>query len=171
VGPLPLRANLDLSHGLRVQPQLDLSAAGWLFYGLYETRLYPDVGQSLSSGAAVFQADRRRILDSGDDLAGFATSRSIFLSDPRTLTGVGDWGRVLAHERVHVLQQDFVLAAWSQPLADLTLGLLPGGRTASRFVAVDALDWVAGAVMHVVSASPNDESFPIELEAHFLAGR
>jgi hypothetical protein len=170
VGPLPLRANLDLVHGLRIHPQLDLSAAGWLLYGLYETRLYPDWGQSLSSGAAVFQADRRRIIDEGRDLAGFAASRSIFLSDPIAATGVGDWGAVLAHERVHVLQQDLVLCAWSQPLAEFALQRLPAGRAISRYVAVDALDWVLGAVTGIMSPADRDR-FPTELEAHFLVAR
>jgi hypothetical protein len=172
VGPLPFRAILDLSNGFRVQPQLDLSAAGWMIYGLYETRLYPDVGQSLSSGAAVFQADRRHIIDSGHDLAGFAASRSIFLSDPRATPYLGDWGAVLAHERVHVLQQDFVLSAWSQPLAEFALQRLPGGRVVSRYVAVDAMDWVVGAVGAIVAGSLyQEERLPHELEAHFLAGR
>jgi len=172
VGPLPFRANLDLAHGVRVQPQLDLSAAGWLLYGLYETRLTPDVGQSLSSGAMVFHADRRLILDQGRPISGFTASRSIFASDPLALTGGETWGLVLAHERVHVLQQDFVLTAWSQPLAELALGRLPGGRAVSRYVAVDALDWVVGTVKVIVSGSVNyDRNFPTELEAYFLTGK
>ncbi len=171
LGPLPLRATLDLSNGLQVQPQLDLSAMGWLTYGLLETRLMLDGGKSLSSGAVVFQADRRRILDSGRTVGGFAVARSIFLSDPLAFPGTGDWATVVAHERVHVLQQDFVLSAWSQPLADLALYRLPGGRAVSRYVAVDALDWVVGTVMSIVSSSPDLDRFPTELEAHFLAGR
>lgn len=171
VGPLPLRANLQLAGGLRVQPQLDLSAAGWMVYGLYETRLMPDFGASWSSGAMVFRADRRLILDSGRPLGGFTVARSIFASDPLVLQGEA-WSEVLAHERVHVLQQDFVLAAWSEPLANLVLGRLPGGRSFSRFVAVDALDWLVGTVKAVVSGSAQfDRNFPTEMEAYFLTGR
>jgi hypothetical protein len=171
LGPLPLRTTIDLRNGLHVQPQLDVSAAGWFFYGLFETRLMPDVGRSLSSGAAVFRADRRRILDSGRTVGGFTVARSVFLSDPLALPGAGDWETVVAHERVHVLQQDFVLSAWSQPLAELALHRLPGGRAVTRYFAVDALDWVVGTVMTIVSSSPDLDSFPTELEAHFLAGR
>ncbi len=172
LGPLPLRTTLDLSSGLRVQPQLDLSAAGWLLYGLYETRLVPDVGHSLSSGAMVFRADRRVILDGGRPLGGFTASRSIFGSDPLALTGGETWADVLAHERVHVLQQDFVLSAWSQPLAEFALSRVPGGRTVSRYVALDALDWVVGTVKVIVSGSVNyDRNFPTELEAYFLTGK
>lgn len=176
LGPLPLRTVLDLSHGLRIQPQLDVAAAGWMLYGLYETRLTPDWAQSLSGGAMVFRADRRLILDQGNPLGGFTVSRSIFASDPLALagavTGAAAWHGVLAHERVHVLQQDFVLTAWSQPLAELALGRLPGGRAVSRYVAVDALDWVVGTVKVIVSGSVNyDRNFPTEMEAYFLTGK
>jgi hypothetical protein len=171
LGPLPLRAALDLSHGLRVRPQLDLSAAGWFLYGLYDTRLMPDAARSLSSGAPVFLADRRRIIDSGREVAGFVASRSIFLSDPVAFADVGDWAAVEAHERVHVLQQDFVLSAWSQPMAEFAFQRLPGGRAVGRYVAVDAMDWVVGTLTDIVFSLPDRDRFPTELEAHFLAGR
>jgi hypothetical protein len=168
---LPLRANLDLGKGVRVRPQLDLAAAGWLAYGLYETRLVPDIGASLSGGSMVFRADRREILDSGRPLGGFTVARSIFASDPLVLAGA-TWSEVLAHERVHVLQQDFVLASWSEPLADFALQRLPGGRSFSRYVAVDALDWLVGTVKVIVSGSATfDRDFPTEMEAYFLTGR
>ena len=84
---------------------------------------------------------------------------------------LGDWGALVAHERVHVLQQDFVLSAWSQPLAERALHYLPGGRAVSRFVAVDAVAWVVGTAMGIFAGSLNQDAFPTELEAHFLAGR
>jgi hypothetical protein len=171
LGPLPLRAALGLQNGVHLQPQLDLSAAAWLTYGLVESRLSMDVTRSVSSGAAVFQADRRRILDAGTTLGGFAVARSIFLSDPLALPGAGDWDGVVAHERVHVLQQDFVLTAWSQPLAEFALGRVAPGRVLNRYAAVDVLDWVVGAVASIFTSSRRWDGFPTELEAEFLSGR
>jgi len=168
LGPLPVRVTVGLTDGFHVQPQLDLSAAAWLTYGLVESRLSLDLGQSLSSGAAAFRADRRQLLEDGVSLGGFAVARSVFLSDPLAFPVPFDWGKVVAHEQVHVLQQDFVLTAWSQPLAEAVLGRVAAGRMLNRYAAVDGLDWVLGALKGLLTNSPTWDGFPTELEAEFL---
>jgi len=75
---------------------------------------------------------------------------------------------VVAHEQVHVLQQDFVLTAWSQPLAEAVLGRVAAGRMLNRYAAVDGLDWVLGALKGLLTNSPTWDGFPTELEAEFL---
>jgi hypothetical protein len=72
---------------------------------------------------------------------------------------------------VHVLQQDFVLTAWSQPLAEFALGRVAPGRVLNRYAAVDVLDWVVGAVASIFTSSRRWDGFPTELEAEFLSGR
>ena len=170
LGPLPVRATVSLTNGVHVRPQLDLSAAAWLTYGLVESRLQLQLGESLSAGAAVFEADGRRILDSGGPLGGFMAGRSIFRSDPRTLSAL-TVREVMAHERVHVLQGDFLLTAWSEPLTLALLRPVPGGRFVTRYAALDVLDWVVGTLNRIIYDSSDFSRFPTELEAEFLSGR
>lgn len=170
LGPLPVRATVGLTNGFRVRPQLDVSAAAWLTYGLVESRLRLDLGESFSSGAAVFEADGRRIIDNGISIGGFTAGRSIFLSDPRALLTVAPRD-VVSHERVHVLQGDFVLTAWSEPLTRALLRPVPGGPFVTRHAAVDVLDWVVGALNRIIYDPKGFSRFPTELEAEFLSGR
>jgi hypothetical protein len=77
---------------------------------------------------------------------------------------------VLAHERVHVLQQDFLLTAWGDPFAGIVLGRFRAGRWIQRRVTLDALGWVVGAVSHLTYGAGRPERFPTEREAWFLTG-
>ncbi len=171
LGPLPLRGMVETRNGVRFRPQLDLIAAGWLMGGLFGSHLALDVSQSLSSGAPVFQADGHGLMDGEPTVLGYAVARSVVLGDPRQYPGLSiSRAEVLAHERVHVLQQDFVLTAWSDPLATLALGRFGAGRWLSRYGTVDALGWVLGAVSHLTYGADRQQRFPTELEARFLAG-
>ncbi|MBI2401486.1 MAG: hypothetical protein HYV20_01850, partial [Gemmatimonadetes bacterium] len=80
-------------------------------------------------------------------------------------------GDVLAHERVHVLQQVFVLTAWSDPFARLALDRFGAGRWMQRHVTVDALGWVVGTVRRLTYGSDQLERFPAEFEARFFTAR
>lgn len=170
LGPLPVRARVTLAGGFGVEPRLDLGDALWLADGLATSGLRLDVGESVSSGAPVFQA-AGRWLDNGDhDTRGYAVSRAIFLGDPTLYQQLpAPPALVLSHERVHVLQQDFVLTAWSDPLADATLARLGPGRWVSRYVAVDALGWVPGMMSRLSYGADGRDRSPAELEARFLA--
>lgn len=171
LGPLPVRATLTLGGGLHVQPQLDIAAMGWLAGGLLGSGLTLDVAQSLSSGAPVFQAAERWLMDAEHGVRGYAIARSVFLGDPARYPGaLISQADVLAHERVHVLQQDFVLTAWGDPLAGAALSRFGAGRALSRYTTVDALGWVVGAMAHVTYGAGQTERFPTELEARFLTG-
>jgi hypothetical protein len=77
----------------------------------------------------------------------------------------------MAHERVHVLQGDFLLTAWSEPLTLALLRPVPGGRFLTRYAALDVLDWVVGTLNRIIYDSSDFSRFPTELEAEFLSGR
>lgn len=171
LGPVPLRARLETRNGVRLQTQLDLVAAGRLMGGLFESGLSLNLSQSLSSGAPIFEADGRWLVEAEHGVRGYAIARSVFLGDPERYPGVSaSQADVLAHERVHVLQQDFVLTAWGDPFAGLALDRFGAGRWFSRYTAVDALGWVVGAVSHLTYGQDQQERFPAELEARFLTG-
>ncbi|HXV85852.1 MAG TPA: hypothetical protein VD793_04090, partial [Gemmatimonadales bacterium] len=68
-----------------------------------------------------------------------------------------------AHERIHVLQSDFALVAWSDALMDWLLPRLPAGGLLNRFALVDVisnLKWLW----------PENLADPWETEAAFFAG-
>lgn len=171
LGPLPLRAMLAIRNGVRVQPQIDLAGAGLVVWGLLGSDLTLNLGRSVSSGAPVFEARDRWLSDADHGVRGLAVARSVFLGDPHLIVGPEvSTDDVLAHERVHVLQQDFVLTAWGDPFAGLALRRFGAGRRIDRYVTLDALGWVVGAVSHLTYGTDRQERFPTELEARFLTG-
>ena len=171
LGPLPVRATFDLTHGFRVQPQLDIAATAWLTTGLLGSHLILNLAESFSSGAPVFEAEGRWLVDSEHSVLAYAVSRSVFLGDPGLYRGAPPpRAHVLAHERVHVLQQDFVLTAWSDPFARVALNRFGAGRWMQRYVAVDALAWVVGTASRLMYGANWGERFPTESEARFLTG-
>ena len=172
LGPLPVRATLMTGGGVRMQPQLDLMAAWWLAGGVLGSGLGLDLGHSVSSGAPVFQADQRWLDRSDPDVQGLAIARTIFLGDPALAPPfAAPQADVLAHERVHVLQQDFLLTAWGDPFAGVALSRFDAGRWIQRRATLDALGWVVGAVSHLAYGTDRQQRFPTELEARFFTGR
>jgi hypothetical protein len=73
---------------------------------------------------------------------------------------------VLAHERVHVLQYDFALAAWGEPAEAWLLAPLPGGARLDRYLdfGLPLLPWAAANLV-----IPHDYR-PWEQEADYLTG-
>jgi hypothetical protein len=136
IGPLPVWLAIEQVPRVSIRPTLDLGAAIWIGSNLSDKRLSLDAGRSFSAGAPVFSAVLRTVR-AGDDIAqGVMVSRTITLSDP--LTGYPyDLARTLAHERIHVLQSDFSLLAWSAPLAEAVARRIPGGRRLTRWVLFD----------------------------------
>lgn len=137
----------------------------WTIYGLAESRLSLDPGESLSSGTPVFRSDRP-IRDADDDpILGTTTGGVIFVSP---LSGQRR-ERTLAHERAHVLQMDFFYQAWFRPLEDNLAGRLPGSGFIDRVdydVTLSALLW-GGSVL----GWSRPFHAPIEAEAEFLESR
>lgn len=69
---------------------------------------------------------------------------------------------VLAHETIHVAQDEFMSIAWSDPLEEWLLAYVPGGKTVHRFVALGLLQPMWG----IVDSKIDVWDRPWEKEAH-----
>lgn len=90
--------------------------------------------ESLSAGTPVFEA-RDRVIEgeSGREIGGVEMWGTITLSD-RGLMPPLDHGRLLAHERVHVVQETLLNIAWADPIEDWLVARLPYGDVVNRYV-------------------------------------
>lgn len=162
VGPVLL----DVRPGHGVRARLDAIAAGWMIYGVAEPELTLDPGRSLSAGAVVFRTDGKLVArDEDAHAAGLMSAGVIFLAD---IPAYGDavLERAFAHERIHVLQQDFIAAAWTDPVVDGLMAKTTPTRTLSQYVRVN----VATELMRALGLFVSDyEERPWEIEAIFFA--
>jgi hypothetical protein len=162
----PLHLYVDLADGITVQPKVNVSALTVLLSALAEPALDWDAGATLSAGAPVFRAHGRRMISDGRAVDGFAAYGSIFISEipARRLA------HVLAHERAHVLQADWLFLAWSDPMESWLLERVPLGSTLYRYADLNMLAvrlrWGAYALFDVEHGDRLHE-----IEAEFLAGR
>ena len=158
----PLRVHVSPRDPARPRLEADVHELYWTAHGLAAGQHTLDVGESLSSGTAVFRSDRR--LFDGDDrpIRGEVLGGAVFLGP---LDGAAA-RRTLAHERGHVLQLDFVDHAWFRPLEDHLARRLPRQGLMDRVdydVLFMGLQWGTSAVgwrdlLHA----------PLEAEGEFL---
>lgn len=165
LGPLRLhvRRAPDAPRPLWSVSGLDLY---WLGYGLADSRFTLDLGESLSAGAPVFRPDRGRRIrtPSGQSVSGAAVGGVVVLSD-----GLGEREPlVFAHERVHVLQFDFLQGVVAQPVERHLVGLLPGGKHIQNHLHPDLL---LGSMGVLLGTRAESRRSPWEVEAHLLEGK
>lgn len=163
VGPLRLYVGSREPNEPRFE--VNLRDVYWTTYGLAADRLELDLGESLSSGAVVFRSTRTLADSENRRVAGTATGGAVFLS-PR---GREETRRILAHERTHVLQLDFLYHVASRPLEDHLASNLPGHgfvRHVDYDIVVPVLQWSLGAAGWTDRIAP-----PFEAEAEFLEER
>ncbi len=162
LGPTHLYLRPSAPSGVRLE--VDLHDVWWIAYGLVESHLAFDAGASLSSGVPVFRARGAKLRRHDAVLRGSAAGGVIVLS-----AGLGaDEPVTLAHERVHILQHDFIFQAWTGPLEDAAAGHLPANGF-RRWLDFDLL-WPAfrgGTALLGWSWL----GAPLEGEAEFLEGR
>ncbi len=111
VGPLRLQyrsAEDELTARVHLY---DLAAT---IYAASRSELEVDWSASLSQGASVLVAPRHEIIHNGQRVDGMATGAVILLSG---LLPPGDKS-TLRHETIHVIQNDFMFYAWSDPVED-----------------------------------------------------
>lgn len=70
-----------------------------------------DAARSLSTGALVFTTSLYAIRSGNEYLRGFTTGGVMVLG-----ASVDGFARTRSHEMIHVIQQDFMMRAWSHPL-------------------------------------------------------
>ncbi len=151
----------------KLDASLDVVAAGWIIYGLTEPELHFVAGESFSAGTAVFRTDNRLIVNRRNRVhaGGFAAAGIIFQSH------VPAWGtpfleRALAHERVHVEQEDQLHYTLIEPAADWLLRKLPFGPVIARRIDVNLSAELLGLL---AGAFPRHIDRPWELEATYLS--
>jgi len=144
----------------------------WLIYGIADSRFSLDWENSLSSGAPVFRPDRGRRIEarSGGRIGGAALGGVIFLSD-----GLGEEEEnLLRHERVHVMQFDYLHTLVSQPVELALLRRLRGGKEDSLLRHVEARlypDLLILGFGAVLGTSAESRRAPWEVEAYLLERR
>ena len=165
VGPVHL--HVERSEGFVVRPKVNVAAFVALAIAARQPELRLDLSQSLSAGAPVFFAPGRKVVSDGKERNGYELAGSIILSD---LQSPDLRSRVLAHERIHVLQGDWRFNVWNDPPESWALGHLPGGSTIYRFVDIDAtVSWIPQGLYELFDV-PQRHRLP-EIEAEFLENR
>lgn len=170
LGPLPARLHIATGPRPAVRATVDLVSAGAVIYGILAPGVRLDLGASISSGAAVF-VERRSARPPATVLvpSGGSTRAATTVGGAIFLDGYAEGDPVvLAHERVHVLQFDFVLAAWGDRLDALVLGRAPA---VDRWVKLNALAGVMGVANQTLFLLDERDGLPWEREARLLAGR
>lgn len=162
----PLHLYVDLADGIAVQPKVNVSALTVLLSAMAEPTLDWDSGATLSAGAPVFRLYGRRLISGGRVVAGFAESGSIFISE----IPANQLAHVLAHERAHVLQSDWLFLAWGDPMESWILKRVPLGSTLNRYADFNVLAVrLRGNAYALFDVEHGDRLH--EIEAEFLAGR
>lgn len=108
LGPVWLRTGRAAPVGVRV----NLRDVGVLAWAATRPELRFDAAASLSNGTAFFRADRHQIRYQGRYFIGGVALGTTVLLAKQSL-----WDESTAgHELIHVIQDDFVVHAWSRPL-------------------------------------------------------
>lgn len=161
----PVSVYLHRGEERRLTARLDAHSAAWLAGALLDDRLDLDASASLSAGAPVFRAPRHRVTSGngrGAEVGGVIILGATADRSPR--------GNVLAHERVHVLQQDFGREVFGSPLESWLIEQVPGGRAVNR-VLEPGLFMPAVHLLVVDLLGVDHGERPWEIEAGFLEGR
>lgn len=162
----PLNLYVDLRDGVAVQPKVNVAALAVLLSAAAEPQLDWNAAATLSAGAPVFRAREGRPLVDGTVAGGFVSHGSIIVGniDEQTMPGL------MAHERVHVLQGDWLFLTWSEPVEAWVLQRIPVARSAYRFFDVGVVGVVAGsALLSAFDVQYRDRLY--EIEASFLGDR
>src|SRR5690606_7412044 len=127
VGPLTLylRPENDTTHA---PVKLSLVRAALLTALVIREDFRLDPGATLHAGTPIFEMRDGVVRQAqGSSTVGLAVGGVVMLSDldDRRLRGRMHRGALIAHERVHVLQDDFAEIAWAGPLEGWLLGQLP----------------------------------------------
>lgn len=166
VGPVSFYATRG-EHGVAVSPKLNLGRGIYLGYLVVHDAHEIDWARSLSAGAPVFRTPRLpSYAAEGREAGGLELLGAISAADT-VLSHDAHRRFVLAHERVHLVQDDVITISWTDPIEDWLLGRVPGGEVVRRYVDTD-LPYL-GFMLLGVAALPY-ESRPWEIEAGYLDG-
>lgn len=161
----PLRVYVSPRDPGRFRLEADVHNLYRTAQGLADDDLRLDLGESLSSGLPVFRSDRALRDTRGRAVLGVAVGGAVFLSPVEGAAAE----RTLAHERSHVLQDDFLYHAWLRPLEDRFARTLPHDGFVNQVdydVLLAGLRWAGRTV------GPGEPFLaPFQAEAEFLEHR
>ena len=163
VGPLHVYIGRRAPEESRVRVKVHAATALVAMFVSFDDGTRWDPRASLSSGMLVFRDSRW----SGATL-GYQEGGVIGLREDRlahTAYSAARRRATFAHERVHVVQDDFSFAAWSAPAEGWLLARLPGGDALARYVDLGLQPLMPRLVARLVRY----EDRPWEQEAAFLA--
>ncbi|HEX6940412.1 MAG TPA: hypothetical protein VF158_13440 [Longimicrobiales bacterium] len=164
VGPLVVDWTAGPDSG-GVAVRLHLGRAIFLGWLILDDDLEIDGAETISAGSPVFRAQGRVIRgEAGRGIGGLELWGAIALSD-RSLMPPLDYGQLLAHERVHLVQDAFLNVAWADPVEDWLLRRIPYGDVVVRYVDVGG---VYMAIAAVFIAALRYEDRPWEDEAAYM---
>jgi hypothetical protein len=127
IGPVHLQ---HLWADAKTRARLNLLDVATLAYAASRPELTINWRSSISQGAFVFDARNRALVNRDTNFQGIAIGSTILMSG----INVPDRSTTLAHETAHVLQHDFILYAWSDPVEDWLIAQLPWRPKALDYV-------------------------------------
>ncbi len=148
--------------------KLNLVRAAYLTGLVLRDDFRVDWHASLNAGTPVFERPGRVLFRRDDKVTlGLAIGGAVIVGDPTSmpLVNATPYGELLAHERVHVVQGDFLEISWTGPIEQWLLGALPGGTWLRRYVEPGFLSLAIAAAG--LAAMPGDVS-PWEKEAEYF---
>lgn len=150
----------------RVRARLHLGRTVFLGVLAWHDELRIDWGETLLTGAPVFRTRDRLLWDAAGSRGGLELFGSISIRDRQERTALEE-ARLIAHERVHVLQDDFLTYAMADPVEDWLLELVPGGGAIAEYVDFGLVYLGMGGLL--LMALPYEDR-PWENEASHLSG-
>lgn len=169
VGPVVLHWTTKTPRSVgRLTAKLDIAQAAFAGYLAVHDGYRLDWRSSLSSGVPVFQANGwvggmvGRV-----PRAAYERFGVIAISGPTT-HGPRAYETLLIHERIHVIQHDYLSTTIAEPIDTWLFGLLPGGDVLGRYVEIGASGIAVDAFLG--SVLPYSAQ-PWEREAYHLDGR
>jgi hypothetical protein len=162
----PLHLYVDLADGVAVRPKVNVTALALLLSAAAEPQLEWDAAETLSAGAPVFRVRDRRLVNGDRAVGGYVRGGVIFVSDGPPERDA----RILAHERVHVLQGDWLFHTWSDPAESWLMNRVPLGGTMYRYLDLAIVAPVLGSAAYDLF-DVSDRHRLYEIEAYFLDGR
>lgn len=149
----------------RIRTRINIGRTIFLARLAIDDELRLDWAETLSAGAPIFQAPGRVIQgETGSEIGGLELWGTVSLSDLSLLPPT-DHGRLIAHERVHLVQDDFLYLAWADPAEDWLLDRVPGGPLVGRYADIGAL-YMGMAALLILSLQYQER--PWEAEAAYM---
>ena len=129
----PVRVHVQPKGERRIDASLDVMGSLWLAYAISEPELELDASETLSAGAPVFRTNNKLIVFRENRFhAGGITPAGVILQSYVPAWGQPFLQRVLAHERIHVEQEDQIFHTLIEPAEIWLLRRVPYGDRIAR---------------------------------------